>query len=161
MAASASTKPAIDGGGASFDRRVLDESGAGTGPYQPVTQIARFDGAIIKSEWHYAAASGGIVNTTTAVTLAAAAGAGLRNYLASLDLSSTGLTTATEIAVRDGAAGTVLWRGYIGTAAMDHRTIRFDPPLKGSVNTLMEFVTLTAGGAAKPVYVNAHGFVAA
>lgn len=161
MAASASTKPAIDGGGASFDRRVLDESGAGTGPYQPVTQIARFDGAIIKSEWHYAAASGGIVNTTTAVTLAAAAGAGLRNYCAALDLSSTGLTTATEIAVRDGAAGTVLWRGYIGTAAMDHRTIRFDPPLKGSVNTLMEFVTLTAGGAAKPVYVNAHGFVAA
>ena len=161
MAASASTKPAIDGGGASFDRRVLDESGAGTGPYQPVTQIARFDGAIIKSEWHYAAASGGIVNTTTAVTLAAAAGAGLRNYCAALDLSSTGLTTATEIAVRDGAAGTVLWRGYIGKAAMDHRTIRFDPPLKGSVNTLMEFVTLTAGGAAKPVYVNAHGFVAA
>ena len=161
MAASASTKPAIDGGGASFDRRVLDESGAGTGPYQPVTQIVRFDGAIIKSEWHYAAASGGIVNTTTAVTLAAAAGAGLRNYCAALDLSSTGLTTATEIAVRDGAAGTVLWRGYIGTAAMDHRTIRFDPPLKGSVNTLMEFVTLTAGGAAKPVYVNAHGFVAA
>lgn len=161
MAATYETKPIIDGTGESFDQRVVNDGSVGTGVYMPATVQARFDGAVPRSEWHYAAASGGIVNTTTAVTLAAAAGAGLRNYCAALDLSSTGLTTATEIAVRDGAAGTVLWRGYIGTAAMDHRTIRFDPPLKGSVNTLMEFVTLTAGGAAKPVYVNAHGFVAA
>lgn len=161
MAATYETKPIIDGTGASFDQRVVNDGSVGTGVYMPATVQARFDGAVPRSEWHYAAASGGIVNTTTAVTLAAAAGAGLRNYLASLDLSSIALTTATEIVIRDGASGTVLWRSYISTAGLTPTTIRFDPPLKGSVNTLMEFATLTAAGAAKPVYVNAHGFVAA
>ena len=160
MATTYETKPIVDGSGAQFAQRVVNDGTVG-GTYLPAHVRARFDGAMIQSEWHYAAASGGIVNTTTAVTLAAAAGAGLRNYLASLDLSAIALTTATEIVIRDGASGTVLWRSYISTAGLTPTTIRFDPPLKGSVNTLLEFATLTAAGAAKPVYVNAHGFAAA
>lgn len=112
--------------------------------------------------WNYAAASGGIVNTTTAVTIKAAAGASVRNYLKTLTISHDALGAATEIAIRDGAAGTVLWRGRLQTAATDSAAgsvIQFDPPLKGTANTLMEIVTLTAvtGG----VYVNATGFTGA
>lgn len=161
MVASVATKPTIDGASASFDRRVLDESGTGAGPFQPVVVAARFDGAVPVAEWHYAAAAGGIVNSTSAVTLAAAAGAGKRNYLATLDLSASASTTATEIVVRDGAGGAVIWRGRIGTAGMDARSITFSPPLKGSANTLLEFVGLTAAGSSSAIYVNAHGFVAA
>lgn len=111
------------------------------------------------SRWSYAGASGGIVNSTTAVTIAAAAGAGLRNYLSGLQLDAGALGVATEVAIRDGAGGTVLWRGLVGTGGLSSR-ISFATPLKGSANTLMEVVTLTAsvtGG----VYVNAQGFTGA
>lgn len=107
--------------------------------------------------WNYASASGGISNTTTAVTLKAAAGASVRNYLKSLQLDAGTLGAATEIAIRDGAGGTVLWRGLIGTAGLAGRNIVFDPPLKGTANTLLEVVTLTATVTGS-VYVNAQGF---
>lgn len=112
------------------------------------------------STWSYAAATGGIVNTTTAVTIKAAAGAGVRNYLKTLMVNHDTLGAATEIAIRDGAGGAVLWRGKLQTAATDISggagVLAFDPPLKGTANTLLEVVTLTAvtGG----VYVNASGF---
>ena len=116
--------------------------------------------ALSSTFWNYAAATGGIVNTTTAVTVKAAAGASVRNYLCTLTLNHDTLGAATEVAVRDGAAGTVLWRGKLQTTATDIATgagsITFTPCLKGTANTLMEFVTLTAvtGG----VFVNASGY---
>lgn len=117
--------------------------------------------ALTGSRWSYAAASGGITNTTTAVTIAAAAGAGLRNYLTGMQIMSDTLGTATEIAIRDGAGGTVLWRGKINTGgSFIGAEIRFTCPLKGTANTLMEFVTLTASGTGS-VYVNAQGYTAA
>ena len=117
--------------------------------------------ALTGSRWSYAAAAGGITNTTTAVTIAAAAGAGLRNYLTGMQIFADTLGTATEIAIRDGAAGTVLWRGKIGTGgAFVGAEIKFTCPLKGTANTLMEFVTLTASGTGS-VYVNAQGYTAA
>lgn len=109
--------------------------------------------------WNYAAASGGIVNTTTAVTIKAAAGASVRNYVCWLHIVHDTLGGATEVALRDGAAGTVMWRGRLQTAASDSSlgagSITFSPCLKGTANTLVEFVTLTAvtGG----VYVDAGG----
>ena len=122
------------------------------------------NGAVIQAGlsstfWNYAAATGGIVNTTTAVTIKAAAGASVRNYLKTLTIAHDTLGGATELAIRDGAAGTVLWRGKLQTAAIDScqaASIEFDPPLKGTANTLMEVVTLTAvtGG----VFVCATGF---
>lgn len=116
------------------------------------------EGAIASSRWSYAAAASGISNTTTAVTFIAAAGAGVRNYCSGIQIFSDALGAATEIAIRDGAAGTVLWRGKIGTGGLTGgEAIIFDMPLKGTANTLMEFVTLTASitGA---VYFNAQGF---
>ena len=122
-------------------------------------QVIRLN-SIPENEWQYAAASGGITNTTTAATLVAAQAAGVRNYLTSLQLSSDVLGAATEIAIRDGAGGTVLWRGKIGTAGIAGViTIQFSDPLKSTAATLLEVVTLSAsvfGG----VYVNAQGYIA-
>lgn len=115
--------------------------------------------ALTINYWNYAAASGGIVNTTTAVTIKASAGASLRNYLCTLNVGHDTLGAATELAVRDGAAGPVLFRMKLQTAANEGNSeITFAPCLKGSVNTLMEVVTLTAtvsGGT----YVNASGYI--
>ena len=134
---------------------------------QAVRPISTVDGrqvirlnSIPENEWVYAAASGGITNTNTAVTLVAAQAAGVRNYLTSMQLSSDALGAATEIAIRDGAGGTVLWRGKIGTAGIAGViTIQFSDPLKSTAATLLEVVTLSAsvfGG----VYVNAQGYIA-
>lgn len=122
-------------------------------------QITRLN-SIPENEWVYASAANGITNTTTAVTLVAAQAAGVRNYLTSLQLSSDALGAATEIAIRDGAGGAVLWRGKIGTAGIAGvSNIQFSDPLKSTTATLLEVVTLTAsvtGG----VYVNAQGYIA-
>jgi hypothetical protein len=109
--------------------------------------------------WNYAAATGGITNTATAVTIKAAAGAGLRNYLKTLMISHDTLGASTEFAVRDGAAGAVLARIKLQTTATEGTPIIFDPPLRGTANTLMEVVTLTAvtGG----VFPNGSGFTGA
>lgn len=111
-------------------------------------------------EWSYAAAGSGIVNTTTAVTFRAAPGAGLRSYVTGIQVMSEALTTATELAIRDGAGGTVLWRTKIPTGGLPTMNIVFNNPLKSTANTLLEVVTLTASGAGA-VYFNAQGFTAA
>lgn len=120
-------------------------------------QVIQAD-ALASARWAYAPPSGGIVNTTTAVTFIAAAGAGVRNYCRSAEITAEALGSATEIAIRDGAGGTVLWRSKIGTAGWPNgRTIRFDPPLRGSANTLMEIVTLTAS-VTGAVHANLQGY---
>jgi hypothetical protein len=117
--------------------------------------------SIPNADWAYAAATLGITNTTTAVTIKTAAAAGLKNYITAIDISTDGaLATASEIAIRDGAGGTVLWRMKIGTAGLQGgRTIVFPTPIAGTAATLLEVVALTqfATGA---VYFNATGYVA-
>lgn len=146
-----------DGSGVAQNRTVLYDSGSS----QRIPLVARPEGDIKANQWNYAAASGGIVNTTTAVAIKAAAGAGLRNYITAIQIDAEALTNATEVAIRDGAGGTVLWRMKIGTGGLlGGRDIVFPTPLKGTANTLLEVVTLTASGAGA-VYFNAQGFVAA
>jgi len=111
------------------------------------------------THWTYAAAASGISNTTTAVTIKTAAGAGIRNCITSVQISNGTLGAATEVAIRDGAAGTVVWRGFVGTA-VSSSAMEFTAPICGTANTLLEVVTLTAtvtGG----VYVNVQGFTRA
>jgi hypothetical protein len=112
-------------------------------------------GAIPENTWSYAAASGGITNTT-AVTIKAAGASGIRNYLRSLNVVNAS-ATASEISIRDGAAGTVLWRGYVPASMTAASQISFDPPLRGTAATLMEVVCATT---ATQTYVNAQGWTA-
>lgn len=111
-----------------------------------------------QTRWSYAAATGGIDNSTTAVTIKAAAGAGVYNYVTSAQISHATLGAATELAIRDGAGGTVLWRMTLATGANENIGVTFDPPLKGSANTLLEVVTLT--GVTGDVLFNAQGYSA-
>ena len=109
--------------------------------------------------WSFASATSGIANTTTAVTLKAApADNTQRNYITDLQVQSATLGGATELAIRDGAAGTVLWRTQLQTTAMPLVAFNFQSPLQGSPGSLVEVVTLSAvtGG----VYVNAQGYTA-
>lgn len=131
--------------GTTWDRARGDINGTVNQPY-----------ALASSRWGYAAAAGGISNTTTAVTIIAAAGAGVRNYVTGIQIDAGALGAATEIAIRDGAGGTVLWRGFITTGGA-MRQVEFGVPLKGTANTLMEVVTLTASVTGS-VYFNAQGF---
>lgn len=116
--------------------------------------------AVPEVSWSYAAAASGILNTTTAVTVKAAAAAGIRNYITNIQVMSETLTTATELAIRDGVAGAVLWRIKIPTTGLQAAQFDFAIPLRGTAATLLEIVTLTASGAGA-VYVNLQGFTAA
>lgn len=106
--------------------------------------------------WNYAAASGGIVNTT-GVTIKAAAGAGVRNYITCLSVINGHATTSTDVQIRDGASGTVIWRGFAQAAGGGVREV-FSIPLRGTANTLLEVACGTTGAA---VYVNVCGYTAA
>ena len=122
-------------------------------------QIVRLD-SIPENEWSYVAASGGITNTTTAVSLAVGAGSGVRNYITSLQVSSDTLGTATEVVIRDGVGGAVLWRAKIGTAGtVGIQGIRFHPALRGGTNTLLEAACVTATGTGS-IYLNVQGYKA-
>jgi len=103
-------------------------------------------------EWSYAAASGGVTNTTD-VALAAAAGAGLRRFITSMTLSNNS-ATATEVVLKDGA--TIIWRGHLPANA-PNVNVNFQNPLKTSANAALNFACITTAAA---VYVNAQGFTA-
>jgi hypothetical protein len=64
----------------------------------------------------------------------------------------------TELAIRDGAGGTVLWRDFLQTTAGECRSIALPGPIAGTAATLLEIVTISSvsGG----IYFNAQGFVA-
>jgi hypothetical protein len=104
-----------------------------------------------------AAARAGVVNTTAAMTIKAAAGAGLRSHISGLQVSHATLGEATELAIRDGAGAPFCAR-QARTLAGASATWPFPSPLAGSANTLLQVVTPTAvtGG----VHVNAQGDVA-
>lgn len=132
--------------GTTWDRQRGDANGLVTQP------------ALSSTFWNYAAATGGITNSTVGVTAKAAAGAGNRNYTKSLQLTADALGAATEFVIRDGAGGTVMARVKVNTGGIaGSGTTIFDPPLRGTANTLVEIQTLTAsvtGG----VFANLQGY---
>jgi hypothetical protein len=109
--------------------------------------------SIPEAEWNYAAASGGIVNTTD-VTFMTAGAAGIRNYLTRLDCKNASASVATEFVVKDGTT-TVIWRTHLGIG--ERLTHTFPSPLKGTAATVMNAAAITTGAA---VYCNAGGFQA-
>jgi hypothetical protein len=103
--------------------------------------------------WQYAGATGGIINTTD-VPIAAAAGANIRNYLASLQIKNTA-AVASEIVVKDGS--TIIWRGHVGASMTFMETITFAVPLRGSANTALNVALITTATA---TVVSAQGYTA-
>ncbi len=69
--------------------------------FQPCKCVVTRPWQIPELEWAFASAAGGVINTTD-VVLAAAAGAGLRRYICSMQLSNNS-AVATEIVLKDGA----------------------------------------------------------
>lgn len=130
---------------------------------QTADAIATLEGAQITKpysipalDWNYASASGGITGTAV-VALAAAAGAGLKNYLTGISIQNASATIATEVLILDGA--TVLWRGYLGIGSLLNSAvgITFSSPLKTSANVALNVQCVTT---ASQIYVNAQGYIA-
>lgn len=120
-----------------------------------IGQLVEIPYSIPENTWSYAAASGGITNTT-GVTAKASAGAGLRNYITRVQIINGHATVSTDVQIRDGASGTVLWRGFAQAAGGGVSAV-FDPPLRGSAATLVEVACGTTGSA---TYFNLQGYVA-
>lgn len=112
-------------------------------------------------DWRYATAAGAatITNTTTAVTVKTAPGAGLYNVVTNITVSADTLGTATVLALRDGAAGAILWSVRLVAAATPTIHYTFPTSITASANTLLEVVTLTASTGG--VYVTLGGTVVA
>ena len=115
-------------------------------------QIVRLN-SIPENEWQYAAASGGITNTTD-VVLQAAAGSGIKNYLTGLSVANAN-ATASEIVIKDGAS-TVIWRMYLAANA-PIQSIKFVTPLQSSANTALNVACITTG---TQTYISAQGYKA-
>ena len=110
-----------------------------------------------ENDWQFASAAGGILNTTIAVTIKAAGAASIRNYITGITIMAQALGAATELVIRDGAAGGVVWRTAIPTTGLPTTNINFPTPLKGSAATLLEVATTTAT-VTGAVYFNAQGY---
>lgn len=104
------------------------------------------------SGWNYAGATGGMTATAD-VALAAAAGAGVCNYLSALQFFNSA-AVASEIVVKDGAS-TVIWRGMVPASMTVPICIVFPTPLRGSANTALNVAMLTTSTATR---VSAQGF---
>ena len=124
-----------------------------------VRPIATVDGRLItrlnaipENEWQYAAASGGITNTSD-VVLQAAAGSGIKNYLTGLSVANAS-ATASEVVVKDGS--TVIWRTYLAANA-PIQSIKFVTPLQSTANTALNVACITTG---TQTYINAQGYKA-
>jgi len=111
--------------------------------------------ALPAKTWSYAAASGGIVNTT-AITAQSAGGAGTYQYISSFDVVNKHATVGTEVIIRD-STPTVLWRGYCMPGGFGY-TKTYTTPLRCADNKAVEAVCVDTGAA---VYVNISGFLAA
>jgi hypothetical protein len=104
--------------------------------------------------FRYAGATGGIIDTAD-VVIAPAAGAGIRNYLTSLQFKNTS-AVASEIVVKDGA--TVIWRGHVSATMAFEELVTFGTPLRGTANTALNVAMITTATA---TIVSAQGFTGA
>jgi len=120
--------------GATYDRMRGDANGMVVQP------------GLSSTFWSYTSGASPILsNTTTAVTIKAAAGASVRNYIDSCQITTTAFTTSVPLALRDGAGGTVIWALTVPTTGfLQPVIVTFSPPLRGTANTLWEIVTTTA-----------------
>jgi hypothetical protein len=108
-----------------------------------------------ENDWQYAAAAGGITNSTADVVIKTAGAAGIRNYITSISIMSEALATATELVIKEGAG--IIFRTKITTAGQPLTHVEFPTPLKGAAATQLSVALLTAS-ATGAVYFNAQGY---
>jgi hypothetical protein len=105
----------------------------------------------------YSPPTGGITNSTTGVTVFPAVSNRVIHVMGG-QCYSDALGAATDLELRDGAGGAVIWRIRIPTAGIPQaKDFKFNPPLRITNNTLLEMATTTAsvtGG----VYCNWQGY---
>lgn len=120
--------------GATWDRQRGDANGLVVQP------------GLTSTFWSYTSGVTPILsNTVTGVTIKAAAGASVRNYIDSCQLTTTAFGASVPLALRDGTGGTVRWALTVPTAGfLQPVTVTFSPPLQGTANTLWEVATPTA-----------------
>ena len=137
--------------GSTLASRIVTTS---TGDTIYANAVAPIDGngnIIGETPIQFAGATGGI--TTPADTpIAAAGGAGVRNFLTALWFKNTA-ATASEIVIKDGAA--IIWRGHVSASMTVGEMVNFDPPLKGTANTALNVALLTTATA---TIVSAQGY---
>lgn len=121
-------------------------------------KIVTMPHALPANFWSYAAPTAGLVATSGVTVKAAGAGA-VRNYITAVQVINSHPTIDTEVAIKDGAGGTVLHRGWAG-AGNGGYTCVFDPPLRGTAATLVE-IAESVQTATTGVYVNVQGYSAA
>lgn len=108
--------------------------------------------ALSSTFWNYAALTGGITNTSD-VAVKASAGATTRNYVSTIQFLNSA-AVASEIVIKDGAS-TVMWRGRASATMLNMQEVKFDPPLRGSVNSAVNVQLVTTGTA---TLVNVQGW---
>lgn len=115
--------------------------------------------ALAINRWNYAGIAGGIVSSAAEFTIANAAGVGLRNYVSSFNIGHDLLSAAVEFVIRDGSAGTILYRAKLqANANEDSRYVPINP-IRGTANTAVigQILVAVTGG----VYINSSGFIGA
>lgn len=123
---------------------------------QAVRQVGTTLGRIVDAEqnfpgvtWSYAAASGGITDTSD-VTVAASV-LGSRHYIKSAQIVNKHATVTTEVVLK--SAATVLWRIELGPN--EGIVATFSPPLRCTASDSARTACITTGAK---VYVNAQGY---
>lgn len=105
--------------------------------------------------WAYVSPSA--ITTNTAVTLTAATTISALNILSSIDITNTHDTGGSEILIRSGASGTVLWRSFIMPKTT--MNLKFTPGISALIASgtgqLLEFAVVTTGAN---IFINARGY---
>ena len=96
------------------------------------------------------------ITDTTATSVIAAAGAGVKNYITTLMVTNSHATVGTFVNITDGSGGTVLWSGY-AAAAGGGFAVTLPCPIVTTANTALYCVCVTTGAN---VRVCAAGFKA-
>jgi hypothetical protein len=104
--------------------------------------------------WAYVAGTGGVTDTSD-VSLAAAPGSLLANYITSIQVINAHASTGTEVVVKSGS--TILFRQWAGSGGNGF-VATFPRPLVAAENTAMTAACITTGTV---TYINAQGFIAA
>lgn len=140
-----------------LDARSADPTAVGTG--DAVRALATLTGkqvvvpyAIPASTWAYASPA---AVTDTSDDVAKANAAGLRNYITGIQVFNSHDTQGTAVVIKDGS--TVIWQGWAEQAG-GGCSAKFDPPLRGTVNTAVNVANVSSGAA---TFFNLQGFQAA